>query len=964
MKEIYRPSLWFQLILASVVGILVYNTSVHAEDTEEWMPDPNLRQAVRETLALPAGTPLTKERMRQLRLLDASHKGIFDLTGLEFATALEKLHLRGNENQVTDLRPIANLTHLVNLRLSHNKKQPGYVPITNLDLQSLARLINLETLELAGHAISDITPLAGLKNLRELFLSRNQITDLTGVEFATNLSVLHIDMNPITDLRPLAPLIQLVELHFWHIPANPTNLDLRPLVKLTNLEVLSLEGNGISDISPLSNLKKLRALDLTRNHIEDIQPLAGLTQLHTLFIQRNPITDFTPLIGLSLTKLKYDGVEQPTGQTDLAAVWMPDAALRAAVRGDLGLLPGVPLTKEKLKRFSSLNVADKGISDLTGLEFATNLRVLHVSKNPITDLRPLAPLIQLVELHFWHIPANPTNLDLRPLAKLTNLEKLSLQGNGISDISPLAGLINLRQLHLVDNHIADVNPLAELTNLQGLWITRNWARDFSMLTHLNLTTFEREELCIIKPLGPSIVDRIASRNLPSVFQAWDPLIEPNNTKPIFPWDNEEIYTERLTRHDLHFSPFFELKWYTTPENPYYGLSTRLSGKLDRAKEIHQERLRQNPSMVFLAEVRLHNLVSLNALPSDSKFWLRSAGGENLKNSVPWDEYFLNILNPELQQHLIDRIIGIAECGLFDGVMLDGLFLHGAYYAGNVHIGREEEVIAAHANILKGVRERVRDDFLILVNGAITKLTHYTEYINGAFMEINPDYQNHYSDKLLRKIEDTLRWNEENFRYPQINSLCARGFGQYPPDAPENKRWMRLFTTLSLTCSDGYVLFPTGRAQFFNGFDEKGALIRNRKEHIWYDFWDAPLGQPVGGDETKGKTYEDINGLFIREFTNGWAVYNRSGMAQEIEFSEEVSGWDSGVKDQHRHTLADLDGEIYLKAETPPTADVNGDGIVNIQDLVIVANAFGEAEPDINGDGVVNIQDLVIVANAF
>ena len=45
-------------------------------------------------------------------------------------------------------------------------------------------------------------------------------------------------------------------------------------------------------------------------------------------------------------------------------------------------------------------------------------------------------------------------------------------------------------------------------------------------------------------------------------------------------------------------------------------------------------------------------------------------------------------------------------------------------------------------------------------------------------------------------------------------------------------------------------------------------------------------------------------------------------------------------------------------------DVNGDGVMNIQDLVIVANAFGKAEPDVNGDGVVNIQDLVIVANAF
>ena len=73
--------------------------------------------------------------------------------------------------------------------------------------------------------------------------------------------------------------------------------------------------------------------------------------------------------------------------------------------------------------------------------------------------------------------------------------------------------------------------------------------------------------------------------------------------------------------------------------------------------------------------------------------------------------------------------------------------------------------------------------------------------------------------------------------------------------------------------------------------------------------------------------------------------------QEIELPQAVSGWSSGVKDKRRHTLADLDGEIYLKAETPPTADVNGDGVVNIQDLVIVANALGEAAPDLNGDGV-------------
>ena len=56
-------------------------------------------------------------------------------------------------------------------------------------------------------------------------------------------------------------------------------------------------------------------------------------------------------------------------------------------------------------------------------------------------------------------------------------------------------------------------------------------------------------------------------------------------------------------------------------------------------------------------------------------------------------------------------------------------------------------------------------------------------------------------------------------------------------------------------------------------------------------------------------------------------------------------------------------------ETPPTPwDVNDDGKVNIQDLVLVANQFGESgedlKGDVNGDGKVNIQDLVLVASHF
>ncbi len=75
-----------------------------------------------------------------------------------------------------------------------------------------------------------------------------------------------------------------------------------------------------------------------------------------------------------------------------------------------------------------------------------------------------------------------------------------------------------------------------------------------------------------------------------------------------------------------------------------------------------------------------------------------------------------------------------------------------------------------------------------------------------------------------------------------------------------------------------------------------------------------------------------------------------------------------------------DGIVFLWSVTPPSVavepvtlpstqaeeDVNSDGVVNIQDLVLVASNFGETGQnvaDVNGDSVVNIEDLVLVARA-
>ena len=234
------------LILLFTTMLFVPNTFAQQVVT---IPDANLREVIRDALGLPPGAAITSDAMLKLTEL-LTWGSVTDLTGLEYATNLTGLNL--------DNQPISNLS-------------------------PIAGLIQLEWLGLSHTDVSDISPLASLSQLRSLDLGKFRSRNLdTGASESLRLFYGHTDVS-----------------------------DISPLASLTQLERLFLGHTGISDISPLASLSQLRSLDLRSTDVSDISPLASLTQLVKLNLVDCPLNadahqTHIPAIQANGTEVAFD----------------------------------------------------------------------------------------------------------------------------------------------------------------------------------------------------------------------------------------------------------------------------------------------------------------------------------------------------------------------------------------------------------------------------------------------------------------------------------------------------------------------------------------------------------------------------------------------------------------------------------------------------------------------------------
>ena len=275
------------------------------------IPDLQLRAAIHKRLGKPQSVQLTSEDMLRLTELHADRKGIRDLTGLEFATNLERLELR--HNAISDLTPLRNLTRLGNIKLRDN---------LIVNVSPLAKLINVGWLGLEDNRITDLSPLSGLVKLDGLGINGNPVSDISPLSGMLSLSNLQAWDTRISNLSPLARARKLERLEI----SGGTISDVTPLVGLPALRRLTLERCGISDLTSFAGLTGVRNLRLRHNDITDVSPLAGLRNLEHLDLHDNEITDFSPLAELraetEIDLSENPGVPLALGPTKITGPWL------------------------------------------------------------------------------------------------------------------------------------------------------------------------------------------------------------------------------------------------------------------------------------------------------------------------------------------------------------------------------------------------------------------------------------------------------------------------------------------------------------------------------------------------------------------------------------------------------------------------------------------------------------------
>ena len=143
------------------------------------------------------------------------------------------------------------------------------------------------------------------------------------------------------------------------------------------------------------------------------------------------------------------------------------------------LLPGdadkttltINIPTESIPQITELDLTDKNISNITGIEKLSYLTKINLGKNKITDISPLAELNYISDLKLND--NNIGNSVSSVLLNKTSITKLNLSSTGLVDISFISSLNALQELEIANGSFNNLNAIINLRHLKKLNISGN-----------------------------------------------------------------------------------------------------------------------------------------------------------------------------------------------------------------------------------------------------------------------------------------------------------------------------------------------------------------------------------------------------------------------------------------------------------------------------------------------------------
>ena len=433
----------FYTLLFALLAIVVQLQAQVVLNAENF-PDANFRAALATILGISEGETITQEKINATTSLDVSDKNISNLKGIEHFTALTYLYCDYNQLTTLDISKNTALTYLScynnQLTVLDVSKNTALTylwcynnQLTTLDISKNTALTDLSCTD------NQLTVLDVSKNtaLTTLYCYNNQLTALD-VSKNTALTTLYCDYNQLTtlDVSKNTTLTNLDcsnnQLTTLDVSKNTaltslycynnqlTALDVSKNTALTSLECVynQLTTLDVSKNTALTSLycynNQLTALDVSKNtaltylccynnQIKGAKMDALIASLPTVEYGSFDVIDTKDAnegnvctnTQVNAAKAKgwtvYDnngnhGVEyEGSDELILNEENFTDRNFRSTLSQILGISEDDEITPEMIDEITTLNVSNKTISNLKGIEHFKELMVLYCQLNQIKD---------------------------------------------------------------------------------------------------------------------------------------------------------------------------------------------------------------------------------------------------------------------------------------------------------------------------------------------------------------------------------------------------------------------------------------------------------------------------------------------------------------------------------------------------------------------------------------------------